>query len=85
MSPGEAVPNVAEVAERSWWQFRHYNPRSAEDPRMSYVTAYRRGYRDCLADTAEFVNLQRSVERLVELLEESSIEREAVRMTADEA
>jgi hypothetical protein len=79
-TPSEAVPNVSAAADRYWWAWRHYNPRQSADPHAAAVAAYKRGYRDCLADTLTFSNLQTSVERLVELLEEWSIEREAVMM-----
>jgi hypothetical protein len=81
--PGGAVPNVTETADKSWWSFRHFNPRTAEDPRLSYITGYQRGYRDALNDTAQFASLQVSVERLANLLEDGRIEREAVQMAVE--
>jgi hypothetical protein len=78
------VPNVAEVADKSWWGFRHFNPRTSEDPRLSYITAYQRGYRDALADTTIFAGLQADVQRLVELLECGRVEREALEMMAED-
>lgn len=82
---GSGVPTtVAEAADKSWWTFKHYNPGSARDPRVTYITAYQRGYRDALADTAQFSGLQGSVERLADLLAEGALEREAVRMVAEE-
>lgn len=82
-TPGEAM-SVNEAADKSWWGFRHYNPRTATDPRLSYIRGYTRAYRDCLADTAGLSGLQPLLERLVALLEEGAVEREAVRMAMDE-
>jgi hypothetical protein len=82
---GEAVPTtVGEAADKSWWAFKRYNPGSAREPRMAYVIAYQRGYKDALADTAQFAGLQASVDRLSDLLEEGQLEREAVRMAEAE-
>ena len=78
------VPNTAEAADKSWWTFRHYNPRTSEDPRLSYIRAYQRGYRDALADTAIFAGLQGDVQRLVALLEDGRVEREALLLVAEE-
>ena len=61
--------DVPEAAERSWWIFRHDEPKLAKDPRMSHVEGYRGGYRDAIADTVEFSSLKVSIDRLSVLLE----------------
>jgi hypothetical protein len=82
--PDQGIPDVSDAARRTWWSFRHYNPRSAEDPYLAWQAAYRRAYRDCLADTAEFAGLKTSVDRLADLLEDGRVERDAVLSAAEE-
>ena len=77
---GGAVPNAAEAAERSWWTYRHYNPKSAVDPHTSYVIGYRRAVADMLADLFQFGGWDELTRRLLEVFEELAITREAVRM-----
>ena len=80
----ETVPDLGRAAEKSWYVFRHLNAGSSQDPRLSYLTAYRRGYRDCLADTSEFAGLQRAMERLADILEDGRVERQVIDSVTDE-
>ena len=82
--PGEAVPNAAEAGRKSWYVFRHFNPGSATDPRLSYITGYRRGVADTMSDLFQFGGWDTATYRLIEVLEELSRQREAVRMVTDE-
>jgi hypothetical protein len=81
---GEAVPNVAEAATKSWYVFKHFNPGSATDPRLSYVSGYRRCAADMLADLFEFGGWDVLTRRMLEVLEDLGIQREAVRMVTED-
>lgn len=81
--PGRTVPSPSEVAQRSWWSFRHYNPASAEDPRLCYLSGYARATRDMTADLFRLGGWDVVTRRLLEVMEELLIEREGMRM-ADE-
>jgi hypothetical protein len=80
LKAGEAVPSVAEAAERSWWAFRHFNEGSATDPHISFVMGYRRAAADMLVDLFQFGQWDLITRRMLEVFEELAIEREAVRI-----
>lgn len=84
LKPGEAVPSVADAAERSWWGFRHYNAKSATDPHIAYVMGYRRAAADMLVDLFQFGQWDSITRRMLEVFEELATEREAVDMVTRE-
>ena len=84
MKPGEAVPSVAEAAERTWWAFKHFNAGSATDPHICFVMGYRRAAADMLADQFRFGGWDQLTRRMLEVFEELAIEREAVRIMVDD-
>jgi hypothetical protein len=77
--PGGAAPknSPASAAEQAWWKYRHYHPASAEDPHLAFVFAYRRAVTDMLADQFAFAGWDVLTRRLLEVLEELVVEREA--------
>jgi hypothetical protein len=82
--PGEAVPNVAELARKSWYAFKHFNAGSSTDPRISYVVGYQSGWRHCLSRTAEFSGLMQQIAHLNALLEDAAVMQDAVELVGDE-
>ena len=80
----EPPKSVASAADKAWFKFRYYHPRTAEDPRLSFVFAYRRACTDMLADQFGFAGWDQLTHRLLEVLEELVVERQAVLMV-DEA
>jgi hypothetical protein len=81
---GGAVPNVAEAANKSWYVFKHYNAGSATDPRLAYVTGYRRAVGDMLVDQFRFGGWDELTRRMLDVFEYLANEREAVRMVGEE-
>jgi hypothetical protein len=79
----EAAKTVSSAADRAWYKFKYYHPRTAEDPHLSFVFAYRRACTDMLADSFGFAGWDVLTRRLLEVLEELVVEREAV-LTVDE-
>jgi hypothetical protein len=82
--PGEAVPIVGELARKSYYAFKYYNPNSAEDARIAYIVAYQRGWQECLARTAEFAGLLQQVARLAELFEDVRIQQDVIDSAVEE-
>jgi hypothetical protein len=80
----EAPKTVNSAAESAWFKFKYYHPKTAEDARLSFVFAYRRACTDMLADQFGFAGWDLLTRRLLEVLEELVIERQAV-MMVDEA
>jgi hypothetical protein len=76
----ESSKTVASAADRAWYKFRYYHPRTAEDPHLSFVFAYRRACTDMLADQFGFSGWDLLTRRLLEVLEELVVERQAVQM-----
>ena len=83
-APGTAAPRVAEAAVKSWHVFKYYNPGSARDPQLSYVSGYRRAVADMMADQFEFGGWDTLTRRLLEVFEDLAIQREAVRMVQED-
>lgn len=84
-APGETVSrSVAEAANGSWFAFKHFNAGSSQEPRLSYLAGYRRGVADAMADQFGFAGWDLLTHRLVELLDELVLEREAVRMVTED-
>lgn len=75
-----ATKTVDSAADKAWWIFKHYHPKTAEDPRLSFVFAYRRACTDMLADQFGFAGWDLLTRRLLEVLEELVVERQAVLM-----
>jgi hypothetical protein len=71
---------VATAADKAWWTFKYYHPKTAEDPRLSFVFAYRRACTDMMADQFGFAGWDLLTRRLLEVLEELVVERQAVAM-----
>jgi hypothetical protein len=84
LKPGVAVSSPSEAATRSWYAFRHYNPGSAQDPRLCYLSGYSRAVRDMLADQFEFGGWDTLTRRMLEVMEELLVERQAMRLVAEE-
>lgn len=82
--PKPAPESVAAAAHKSWYQFKHFNPASAQDPRLSYLSGYQRCASDMLADLFQFGGWDSLTRRLLEVFEQLVIEREAIRMVTDE-
>ena len=76
----EAPKTVASAADKAWWKFKYYHPKTAEDAHLSFVFAYRRAVTDMLADQFGFAGWDLLTHRLLEVLEELVIERQAVLM-----
>jgi len=81
---GEAVPSVSGAAQRAWYVFKHYHAASARDPRISYLSGYQRCAADMLVDMFELGGWDTLTRRLLEVLEQLAVEREAVRLTTAE-
>lgn len=75
---------VAEAANSSWYAFKHFNAGSSQEPHLSYLAGYRRGVADSMADQFGFAGWDLLTHRLVELLDELVLEREAVRIVTGE-
>jgi hypothetical protein len=78
----EASKTVASAADRAWFKFKYYHPATSQDPHLSFVFAYRRACTDMLADQFGFAGWDALTHRLLEVLEELVVEREAV-LTVD--
>ena len=83
-TPSFGVPSPTEAATTSWWTFKHYNPASAEDPRLCYLSGYQRAVKDMLADQFEFGGYAPLTWRMLEVMESLLVERDALRMVAEE-
>jgi leucyl aminopeptidase (aminopeptidase T) len=81
---GGAVPNVAKAATKSWQVFRYYNPASARDPRLSYITGYQRAVADMLVDQFRFGGWDELTRRMLDVFEYLADQREAVRIVGEE-
>jgi len=78
------VPSPNEAANTSWWTFKHFNSASAQDPRLCYLSGYHRAVKDMLADQFDFGGYAPLTRRMLEVMEALLIERDALRMVADE-
>jgi leucyl aminopeptidase (aminopeptidase T) len=76
--------SAGEAANKSWFVFKHYNPGSATDPRLAYVTGYRRAVADMLMDQIQLGGWDSLTRRLLDVLEYLAGEREAVRMVTED-
>jgi hypothetical protein len=81
---GGAVPNVAEAAKKSWYVFKHFNPGSASDPRLSYITGYQRAVADMLVDEFRFGGWDELTRRMLDVFEYLADQREAVRIVGED-
>jgi hypothetical protein len=70
---------VGTAADKSWYTFKYYHPRTAEDPHVAFVQGYRRAVADMLVDQFRFGGWDTLTRRMLEVFEELTVERDAVR------